>query len=310
VCLWLLETQEAVSLSLDETITERGLRETFVEPLIVRPSQGKEENAGNLEEEFPLLKLMSVTDHIVIGGDKEYGSTSLVRYLTMQFHEKCLELPKAAVPALLDARNLRPYENSITGFLKSAIPDSDEKSLKLPSIHDCGRLVVLIDNFNLAEPSQLVILELIRTHYPKARLIIAAKLPLLLGNHVKPVVGIEDFIFVQIRPLNRGRIRALIQKIHEPSGFTVDQAVEEITSRFQALGIPLIASYVVIYLFILKEDRAFSPINFSNVVESFVERVLEKHKPEYRFRSAFDYRNQIDYLASMAEQMRANVPPQ
>jgi hypothetical protein len=163
--------------------------------------------------------------------------------------------------------------------------------------------VVLIDNFNPAEPSQLVILELIRTHYPKARLIIAAKLPLLLGDHVKPVVGIEDFIFVQIRPLNRGRIRALIQKIHEPSGFTVDQAVEEITSRFQALGIPLIASYVVIYLFILKEDRAFSPINFSNVVESFVERVLEKHKPEYRFRSAFDYRNQIDYLASMAEQM-------
>jgi hypothetical protein len=155
VCLWLLETQEAVSLSLDETITERGLRETFVEPLIVRPSQGKEENAGNLEEQFPLLKLMSVTDHIVIGGDKEYGSTSLVRYLTMQFHEKCLELPKAVVPALLDARNLEPYENSITRFLKSAIPDSDEKSLKLPSIHDCGRLVVLIDNFDPAEPRHL-----------------------------------------------------------------------------------------------------------------------------------------------------------
>jgi hypothetical protein len=96
----------------------------------VRPSQGKEENAGKLDEQFPLSKLMSVTDHIVIGGDKEYGSTSLVRYLTMQFHEKCLELPKALVPALLDARKLRPYESSITGSLRSAIPESDERSLK------------------------------------------------------------------------------------------------------------------------------------------------------------------------------------
>jgi hypothetical protein len=146
-------------------------------------------------------------------------------------------------------------------------------------------------------------LVLLRTHYPKARLIVAAKLPLLSADHLMPVVGIEDFIFVQIRPQNRGRIRTLVQKIHEPSGCTVDQAVEEITSRFHALGIPLTASYVVIYLFILKEDKGFSPINFSSVIESFVEHILEKYKPEYRFRSAFDYRNQIDYLASMAEKM-------
>jgi hypothetical protein len=163
--------------------------------------------------------------------------------------------------------------------------------------------VVLIDNFDPAAPSQLTTLGLLRTHYPKARLIVAAKLPLLLADHLMPVVGIEDFIFVQIRPLNRGRIRTLIQKIHEPSDCTVDQAVEGITSRFHALGIPLTASYVVIYLFILKEHKGFSPINFSNVIESFVEHVLEKYKPEFRFRSAFDYRNQIDYLASMAEKM-------
>jgi hypothetical protein len=161
VCRFLLGNQEAVNSSFDETIIERGLRETFVEPLLVRPPQGNEENGGKLEEQFSISKLMSATDNIVIGGDKEYGLTSLVRYLTMRFHEMCLDLPRAVVPALLDARNLRPYENSITASLKSAIPDSNEKSLKLSSIHDCRRLVVLIDNFDPAEPSQLVILDVI-----------------------------------------------------------------------------------------------------------------------------------------------------
>jgi TIR domain len=37
-----------------------------------------------------------------------------------------------------------------------------------------------------------------------------------------------------------------------------------------------LASYVVIYLFILKEDKGFSPINFSTMIESFVERVTNQ----------------------------------
>src|ERR1700732_4105169 len=56
-------------------------------------------------------------------------------------------------------------------------------------------------SFDPAAPSQLTTLVLLRTHYPKARLIVAANLPLLSADHLMPVVGIEDFIFVQIRPL-------------------------------------------------------------------------------------------------------------
>jgi hypothetical protein len=128
-------------------------------------------------------------------------------------------------------------------------------------------------------------------------------MPLVLGDRATPVVGIDKFLFLQLKPLNRGRVRRLLERAGVPIGFSIDQAVEEIITRFRALGIPLTAAYVVIYLSILANDRGFSPINTSTVIQNFVEDVLEKYKPEYQFRVAFDYRSQVSYLSDIAERM-------
>jgi hypothetical protein len=85
--------------------------------------------------------------------------------------------------------------------------------------------------------------------------------------------------------------------------YRTDTVVEEISTRFEALGIPQTASYVAIYLAVLEEVDGFNPINSSTVIEQFVESALQKYKPVYAFRSSFDYRNQIDYLGAIAEQM-------
>ncbi len=87
------------------------------------------------------------------------------------------------------------------------------------------------------------------------------------------------------------------------SAYSVDAVVDEIHSRFLALGIPQTAAYVVIYLSVLQDIDGFNPINSSTVIEQFVESALQKYKPVYVFRSAFDYRNQIDYLGAIAERM-------
>ena len=85
--------------------------------------------------------------------------------------------------------------------------------------------------------------------------------------------------------------------------YNVDAVVDEIHSKFRALGIPQTAAYVVIYLAVLEDIKGYNPINSSTVIEQFVESALQKYKPAYIFRGAFDYRNQIDYLGAMAERM-------
>lgn len=305
---FLIDTFESVSKRLDETLTTRGLRETFVEPLIVRPSEGSQEGASKLNERFSVLKLMSSSEHFVIGVGKEFGSTSLLRYLTVQFHEQCIDLQSVRVPALINAHDLKPYAAHITGVLKAALPETDDKRLKLESLHEYGHLVILIDDFDASDQANCSSIKIIRESFPKARMVVAARMSVLLPEHILPVIGIEDFIFVQVRALTRAKVRALIQKVYKPEGYTVDQAVDEIMTRFGSLGIPKTPAYVVIYLSILEQDKGFSPINSSTVIEAFVETVLEKYKPEYRFRSAFDYRNQIDFLGYLAEKMcRSNT---
>jgi hypothetical protein len=303
VCYFLMETSESVYTALNSTITEQKLSDIFVEPRLV--SLSEKETEVSSETSYQFSRLFTSDDHVVIGADNQFGATSLLRYLTMEFHRQCAKLPKAKVPALIDARLLksRPYEASIANILRGALPDSTKPSLRLQSLHDCGRLVVLIDDFDPADQIHIVSLQFLSTHYPKARLIVSAKIPLLPGDHVIPVVGLDEFLFLQLKPLNRGRVRRLVESASVPTGFTIDQAVEEIISRFRALGIPLTAVYVVIYLSILAHDRGFSPINTSTVIQTFVEDVLEKYKPEYRFRGAFDYRAQVNYLSDIAERM-------
>ncbi|MGD1015669.1 MAG: metallophosphoesterase [Roseiarcus sp.] len=310
VCYFLHETEEAVCSVLNETITGHKLNDTFIEPRVVRPAQMGEMAENVSEVPYQFSHLLTSDDHVVIGAENEFGATSLLRYLTMQFHRQCAELPTAKVPALIDARRFRarPYEASMANILRSALPDSQNPSLRLQSLHDSGRLVVLIDDFDPADKFHVASLAFLSTRYRKARLIVSAKIPLLPGDYVLPVVGIDEFLFLQIKPLNRGRVRRLVANSSVPVGLSIDQVVEEIISRFRALGIPLTATYVAIYLSILTHDRGFSPINTSTVIENFIDDVLDKYKPEYRFRTSFDYRAQVAYLSDIAERMcRTNI---
>ncbi|MCW2282753.1 putative MPP superfamily phosphohydrolase [Rhodoblastus acidophilus] len=303
VCYLLMATQDAMCKPLEQTIVDKTLSETFVDPYLIRPHQGDEKIDSSISNIYRFSELLNASENIVIAADKEFGATSLIRYLYIQSYRTCAELPRARVPAIVDSRKLKSYEASITSTIRASIPDSNSPSLKLLPLHDAGRLLILIDDFDVANLEHMDSLKVMYSTYPKAKFIITAKLPLFKGDGLKPILGLEKFIYLQMQPLNRGRVRALIKRWKEPAGYTIDQAVEEIITRFDALGIPLTAAYVTIYLSILQEDKGFSPINTSTVLENFVEGVLNKYKPEYRFRNAFDYRDQINYLSYIAEMM-------
>lgn len=298
ICLWLMDTIDGVSRELNLTITERTLTDTFVEPVITVVRH------DDSSQRLTTAQIINGTDNLAISSDVEFGATSLLSYLTIQFHKECESLPRAVVPSFIDARRLRAaYPASVTSTLRSGLPDSDAPHLKLQPLHDCDRLVVIIDNIDPAETVHVAFLQAVRKQYPKARLIVAVKLPFLDIKRLRPALGINDFSFAQIGTLTRGKIRALVDKWRLPSRYSTDTVVEDIHSRFLALGIPQTAAYVVIYLSVLQEIDGFDPINCSTVIEHFVEGALQKYKPAYVFRSAFDYRNQIDYLGSIAERM-------
>jgi predicted phosphodiesterase len=300
VCLWLMETAAGIEAELDKTITDRTLTDTFVDPVITLTRKGDSTSS----EKLTTTQIIYGKDNLAISSDAEYGATSLLNFLTIQFHRECLSLPLAVVPSLIDGRRIRDsYPALVTSTLRGGLPDSNEPHLKLQPLHDCGRLVVLIDNIDPSNTIHHTFLQAVRKQYPKARLIVAVKMPFLDTQHLTPVLGIEEVVFGQISALTRGKVRALVEKWHLPARYQTDVVVEEIHSRFLALGIPQTACYVVIYLDILQGIDGFNPINSSTVIEQFVEAALQKYKPVYVFRSSFDYRNQIDYLGAIAERM-------
>jgi predicted phosphodiesterase len=303
VCAWLLESVGALDPG-DSTITRKSLTETFVEPNLVKPEVVKKPlGTGALETRYRVAQLIRAPEHFVIAADYEYGATSLMRHLQFEFHRECAALPEALVPVLLDARRLKAYPANISGALRGGLPETSDPRMKLAPLHESGRLVVLVDDFDPSNIEHRAMLEMLNVSYPKARIIVAAKLPLFYADGVLPIVGISEFSFVQMRPLNRTNVRQLIEKWKLPESYNTDLVLNEISTRFRELGVPLTPVYVVVYLSILEDIKGFNPINLSTIIEQFVENVLEKYKPAYAFRSSFDYKNQIDYLAVIAEKM-------
>ncbi len=300
VCLWLMETVEAVANELDKTITARSLSETFVDPVLTPTDASGSTSSGRIST----ADILKSSNNTVIACASEYGATSLLSYLTLQFHRECLNLKAASVPSFVDGRRIRAsYAAAITSTLRSGLPDSDDRRCKLQPVHDSGRLVILIDDIDPGNNTQIAFLSGVRRQYPKARLIVAVKMPMVDMQRLRPIIGIDKFDFVQVGTLTRGKVRSLVEKWKLPAVYNSDSVVDEIHSRFLALGIPQTAAYVVIYLSVLQEIDGFNPINSSTVIEQFVESALQKYKPVYAFRSSFDYRNQIDFLGAIAERM-------
>lgn len=305
ICLFLMDSQTELVRELDKTMTSKSLLETFVDPVITRenddPKLGQKRLTTN--------QILHSTNNLVIACDSEYGSTSLVSFLAILFHKECVAIPKALVPCVIDARTIKgAYPAVVDSGLRSGLPDSSDARFKLRPLHDNGRLVLLLDNLDPSNKMHVDFVSAVRSTYPKTRMILFAKLPFIDMQRLKPVVGIDDFEFYQVRTFTRSKVRSLVEKWKLPTRYRTDTIVEEISTRFEALGIPRTAAYVAIYLSVLEDVDGFNPINSSTVIEQFVENVLQKYKPVYAFRSSFDYRNQIDYLGAMAEQMcRRNV---
>jgi hypothetical protein len=187
--------------------------------------------------------------------------------------------------------------------MRDALPESEDRRLKLGPLHDSGRLIIIVDDVNPEKPAHVSFIKAVRNLYPQARLIVAIKLNLLDTDRLRPIIGIDHYDLLQITALSRGKVRTLVEKWRLPPRYQIDTVVDEIHSRFQALGIPQTAAYVAIYLAVLEESEGYDPLNSSTVIENFVESSLQKHKPQFLFRSSFDYRNQIDYLGAIAESM-------
>ena len=304
VAYWLLEHAESLIRKYDSTLTNRKLLGTFVEPLLVRPKQDRSKRPNaSIEKSVSINDLIKSRDHTVIATEHEFGATALLQYICMHMYQQCAEFERPVVPVIIDARRLKPYASNISSLIRAELPESIDASLKLQALHDGGRLLLLVDDYDPAIAVHTESIATIRLTYPKARLIIAAKIGLIYTDHLKPVVGVDHFLFLQMRPMNRGRIRTLIERWNLPPGYEVNNVLEEIVARFRRLGIPQAPAHVAIYLSILEDVKGYNPINSSSVIEQFVESVLEKYKPDYALRSSFDYRNQVSYLASMAEKM-------
>ena len=128
-----------------------------------------------------------------------------VAILPCNFTTDAMSLAVALVPVLIDGRQIkRTYSEIVASLIRGGLPESEDPRFKLKPLHESGRIVVLVDNVDPANLNHVNFLTTLRQDYPKARLIVAVKMPFVDTQRLRPVIGIEDSDFLQLRTLTRG----------------------------------------------------------------------------------------------------------
>jgi hypothetical protein len=85
-------------------------------------------------------------------------------------------------------------------------------------------------------------------------------------------------------------------------GASEDVALDQLITRFRALGLPLTPVYLTFLFSVYEQDPSFRPTSTASLVEKFVKKVLGKSTSDLSSGS-FDYENSVSLLAYLAGRM-------
>jgi predicted phosphodiesterase len=294
-----------LSLNYDKAILDRKLFDTYVFPIFEEADLSSSGEDGDpnqiLNSESEIQKL---DDNICLHFPDETGATSFLHYTAIVSAQSPDKFSKARIPIYIDIRDKKGYEATVVQSLKAGMPSVDHAQFGWTARKSDQPFLVLVDNFSPDNEEHARWIRTAHATIPKARFIVCAKSPLAMqGAKSRPEIAMPfAYRSWTLTPFNRKQVRALVNKFDLPPALDKNLIVEEIRSKFRALGIPLSGPLIAIYLSILCEKKKYAPINAAAVIENFVELSLEKGAKSIIYQDDFDYNEQIDLLAFCAEQ--------
>jgi|GEM_PF-4095162 len=287
----------------EETLSKQPLTEVFVCPTFGEPVLAANDDAADTKDVLRGEEDVKETDdHVCCHFPDETGATSFLRYISLEMARVPNEFAVPRIPVYIDVRETKPYPAAVLKSIKSGLPDSEHQQFGWKAREFDHPFLVLVDNYNPNQDEHLTWLQATYKLLPKARFIICAKSPFAAQKsnsrpEIKLPFGARTWL---LYPFNRSEVRALVNRFDLPENLDRNLIVEEIISKFVAIGIPLSGPLICMYLLVLKERKSYSPINTAAVIENFIEVTLEKSNNPVVYLGEFDYKDQLKILSIVA----------
>jgi hypothetical protein len=278
----------------------------FVEPSISNNPQIRDSNENKKDEEiitYNIEGILSSTENFLISGAKEAGKTILIDKLFIELTTKFYEYNQ--IPILIPFQDMGNQD--IITICKQFLNKSSEEVRKI--LKD-GNVTFLIDNIAFENKNKHKINKFINLldEFENSKIRIIATYFQFVENVLMPTEYNEQyeksfkFSLCFLHDFNGKQIRELIQKWFVNKKNDYQENIEKLIKSFQKCSLKRTPLSVTMFLWIIEKQEK-KHINNSNLVEMFVENLLEKANFENVFNSAFDFKDKLRLLAHIAKFM-------
>ncbi|MFN8723377.1 MAG: metallophosphoesterase [Rhodospirillales bacterium] len=297
---------QKIKTDLGVGLHSSSLADVFVEPTLVRGDAGNYERPPTPDKIIQIDEIVHSGRSIFIDGKREFGRTSLLKYIGISILDNCAE-GKISLPVLVNYSDIQIGADTVQRAIRQFLPDGLPGEMTVNHLLNAGKITLLIDDVDPQDKRRLDILKKFVQSFSRVRVIasIEAKFSQFLGSSITPDMGI-DFEKINIMPFSRNKMRKLVERWVIREGLDVEVTLSHVIQSLININLPMTGASGSLVLSSMSEVRELRTVNRATLVRNLIETLLRRHAPEGVFRQNFDYDNRSHYLGVIAEYMARN----
>ncbi|OLF80802.1 hypothetical protein AWH62_13855 [Maricaulis sp. W15] len=288
--------------SANSAISGKHIDQIFIDPGFEKEIHLKKESDEKLGPRVSLVKFREIIhddQNCLISARQESGKTTFLNKTAIELSKKNID-DNWSIPVVLHFSNFKDNVNDIKRKLRQAMPDLPE-GYDFNDALESGRITVLLDDVSFERRERKSSINKFVELYPKCRFIIATSTALVDSAGLQPEIapGVA-FSKMNMRPMQKKDVLHLIEKHGDLAPLEADQLLERLLRDARTLNVPVTAvtSTFLIEIFMANRD---TPIDMANLIERYIDLVLERFASEELIPGSFNYKNKIDLLSYLAE---------
>ncbi len=242
-------------------------------------------------------ELFSNENYVLFGSEKS-GKTMLLLKVLMDYLSHFPEW--GSVPVYVDLKTIyRRGENNYTCDIKRLIKEEYNVSNRIAeAILSSYKIVLLLDNYDhsTTQINSLIINEI--QSNPQLKFIASITRRQKVG--LKPTINKLKYKELFIHDISRKQIRILTEKWPFVQACNTEAIIDKLTSIFTQLNIHFNYWTVSLFLWIFERTSVVNIHNNVELIDLYIENLLDKRNLALDFTKNFSFDNYKDYLAELA----------
>lgn len=274
------------------------VKNAFVFPPI---DDGKSNYYDVEQTQTTLQDILKSKEHFLFLGQQEVGKRSLLFRIIVEYIDEYEVYDK--IPVFIDFEEVK-NRDFITLIKEYTRLNTDNVKKALEN----GNIILFIDNLSYNESRnfdyQIARIHKFNNEYGAVRIIATYEydgidiLPREIMHHCKIL-----FSYHYIRGLKTKEVKQIMKQwLPENDSIENEEKLEKLVNTFSSYQLPNNALSVHLYLWSV-ENSDRPPINQAVLMEIYIELILEKLSEQNIYRSSFDFKNKIQLISMIAEQI-------